>query len=192
MPNSPGSPDERTFALTFDDGPGPFTRRIIEALASVDSKATFFVVGNRVNETPALVSELVSRGHTVGGHSWSHSRSDELTDDEILEEHTRTASLLHEVTGNRHTHIRPPYGIHNQRLATLLDAHGFTTVTWSVDPRDWSGISAVDIVTSVLSDLHPGAIVILHDGGEDRNSTVEAVPLIVEGARLMGYSEVPL
>lgn len=192
LPDSRFDRNDHVFALTFDDGPGSFTSSIAEALADCDACATFFPVGSNIESSPETITRLNALGHTIGGHSWSHAVSSTLTDDELIAEHTHTADLLAETTGNHHHLVRPPYGAEADRVSALLCPFGFTTVNWSVDPRDWDGVSAKEIAKSVLMDIHPGAIVILHDGGGNREATLEAVPVIVEVARLMGYEPVAL
>jgi peptidoglycan/xylan/chitin deacetylase (PgdA/CDA1 family) len=129
----------------------------------------------------------------VGGHSWSHARADAVDDAQLVDESERTAGLIAELTGRSATFVRPPYRkIDGPRYAALLGGRGFTTVTWSLDPRDWEATDPVEVARAVLDDLHCGAIVVLHDGGRDRSVTVDAVPLIVHGARLAGYRFVAL
>ena len=111
----------------------------------------------------------------------------------MVDECLRTAALITDLTGGPAPFVRPPYRkVDGARYAELLGDRGFTTVTWSLDPRDWAATDPVDVVRAVLDDLTPGAIVVLHDGGQNREATIEALPLIVHGARLAGYRFVAL
>ena len=129
----------------------------------------------------------------VGGHSWSHGRIDDATDAELAEEALRTSMLIEDATRAPAPLFRPPYRrVDAPRWDSVVAPLGLQTVTWSVDPRDWALTDPVAIATAALDHLHPGAIVLLHDGGGDRTATLEAVPLIVHGARLAGYRLVTL
>lgn len=180
-------------ALTFDDGPGDATDAVATALAKVDAKATFFVVGSIAKEEPDLLAALATAGHAVGGHSWSHRRIEGASDVEMAEEALRTSMLIEDATRAPAPLFRPPYRKADaSRWDSVVAPLGLQTVTWSVDPRDWALSDPVAIATAVIDHLHPGAIVLLHDGGGDRSATVEAVPLIVHGAQLAGYRLVTL
>lgn len=192
LPGGRFTPDDRVIALTFDDGPGPYTTQIAETLTDLDVPATFFVVGSQAARSPEIVASLAAGNHTVAGHSWSHRRTGELDDDEVISESERTAELVARLTGHPAPYVRPPYGNDAGRFAAILEPHGLTTVTWSVAVRDWARAEALEIVELVLEGLHPGAIVILHDGGGDRSATADAVPLIAAGARVAGYELVAL
>jgi peptidoglycan-N-acetylglucosamine deacetylase len=193
LPGDRFAPDEPVVALTFDDGPGPATPEIADTLARMEVPATFFVVGSAAAGRPDEVKRLAADGHTIGGHSCSHPRSADVDDAQVVDECVRTAALVAELTGAPAPFVRPPYRkVDGARYAALLDDLGFATVTWSLDPRDWAATDPVDIVTAVLDALKPGAIVVLHDGGRNREATVEALPLIVHGARLAGYRFVAL
>ena len=193
LPGGRFEPSDPVVALTFDDGPGVATAPIAQVLNRMDVPATFFVVGSVASEAPDRVVRLAAAGHTVGGHSWSHPRGDAVNDAQVVDECERTAELIAELTGHPAPFVRPPYRKADaSRYADLLGGRGFTTVTWSVDPRDWATTDPVEIVREVLDNLHTGAIVLLHDGGRNRWATLDAVPLIVSGARLAGYRFVAL
>jgi peptidoglycan/xylan/chitin deacetylase (PgdA/CDA1 family) len=188
LPDRRFAPEEPVIALTFDDGPGPTTAALAEALAELDLPATFFVVGAAAAADPAQVTALAEAGHTVGVHSWSHSRGSDLDDDALVDEYRRTAELVAELTGCPPRYVRPTYQpADGPRYAALLGPLGFTTVTWSLDPRDWERPDPAALARRVLDELHPGAIAVLHDGGGDRTPTLAALPAIVHGARVAGY-----
>jgi peptidoglycan/xylan/chitin deacetylase (PgdA/CDA1 family) len=193
LPGGGFTPDDPVVALTFDDGPGVATDDVATALARLGVPGTFFVVGSIAVEEPGLLAGLVAAGHTVGGHSWSHRRVEGLADGVLLDEAARTAALIEEATARPARYFRPPYRKADApRWAEVIAPLGLVTVTWSVDPRDWESSDPVGIATSALDHLRCGAIVLLHDGGGDRMATVEALPLIVQGARLAGYRFVAL
>ncbi len=180
-------------ALTFDDGPGPSTPAVAEALAELEVPATFFVVGSLADASSDEITALAAAGHTIGGHSWSHPRGETTSDASVVEETERTAELIAELTGRPGRFVRPPYRKSDAaRFASVLEPLGFTVVTWSVDPRDWASSDPSEIADAVVEHLHPGAIVVLHDGGRDRRATAEALPLIVDRARRAGYRFIAL
>lgn len=188
LPGERFRPGERVIALTFDDGPGPATHSVLDALAELDVPATFFVVGNAAEERRELVVEIAAAGHTVGLHSWSHPRLSELSDAELLAEYGRTADLVSTLIGEPPGFARPTFVPDDaQRGAALLSARNLTWVTWSIDPRDWERPAPEVLTNRVLDALHPGAIILLHDGGRDRSNTVAALPPIVHGAQRAGY-----
>ena len=109
LPDGRFGPDDRVVALTFDDGPGDATDAVATALAREGAPGTFFVVGSVAVEEPDLLAALVTAGHTVGGHSWSHRRIDGASDAELAQEALRTAMLIEDATGAPAPWFRPPY-----------------------------------------------------------------------------------
>ncbi|MCU0310517.1 MAG: polysaccharide deacetylase family protein [Acidimicrobiales bacterium] len=186
-------PLDPVVALTFDDGPGPSTAPVLDALAATGTPATFFVLGANADADPTMVARTAADGHTIGTHTWSHSRPDELGDEGIVAETLRANALVEELTGRPVRLMRPPYRTsYAPQCAAALAPFGLTTVIWSVDPRDWDHDDPDDIVEGVLTHLHPGAIVVLHDGGRERPATVAALPGVVAGATALGYRFVAL
>lgn len=178
-------------ALTFDDGPSPWTSQILDLLASHSARATFFVVGEAVEAHGEIVRRAVAEGHEVGNHTQTHPRASSLDDDQLKRELERANAAIERATGIVPRLVRPPYGDDPERVARVAAALGFEdTVLWSVDPEDWSGIPADEIASLVMEQLAPGAIVLLHDGvrWSPRATcalTVEAVASIL--AALDGY-----
>lgn len=178
-------------ALTFDDGPWPgTTRRILDVLRRMHVKATFFVVGYLARRYPALIRDEVRSGMTVGNHSWDHpnARPFERLPDARLESEMREVNVfLGRRFGFRVRLFRPPGGSWSAGVVAAADGLGMRVVNWNVDSRDWTrGASAKEIVHRVLSQVQPGSIVELHDGGGDRHATVEALPTIIRKIRRMG------
>lgn len=185
----PYRPDEKVVALTFDDAPAVNTEAVLDALARCEVAATFFVVGRSVENRPDLVRRIADEGHVVGNHSWSHPRLEELDDAAIVDEFTRTGTVVADTIGTPVQLVRPPYSMqHADRLARLLAPHGYRAVVgWSVDPEDWSDVDAATVAARVVTDLKPGAIVLLHAGPGRNRPTATAVPWIVEAVRDLGY-----
>jgi peptidoglycan/xylan/chitin deacetylase (PgdA/CDA1 family) len=194
LPASPYAPGDEVVALTFDDGPGPHTDAVLDALAEADVHATFFVLGAAVERHPGVLKRVGAAGHTIGSHSWSHTRTEALDDDTIRAEAEQVRELVTSLTRRPVTYARPPFRPQDApRFAELLAPLGFAAaVTWSVDPRDWELRDPGGIAAATIAALHPGAIVLLHDGGGDRSATAAAVPEIVGAARALGYRFVAL
>jgi peptidoglycan/xylan/chitin deacetylase (PgdA/CDA1 family) len=176
----------KAVALTFDDGPSPYTARVLSILRRLHAKATFFVIGNLAERYPRLVRREIAAGMGVASHTYSHPSSPPFgrqPHEVILGEMERAKAVL-EKLGRTPTLFRPPGGSFSPYLIEATGAYGQRIVLWSVDPEDWrAGIKAKRIVKSVLGAVRPGSIVVLHDGGGDQSQTVAALPAIIKGIR---------
>jgi peptidoglycan/xylan/chitin deacetylase (PgdA/CDA1 family) len=183
-------------ALTFDDGPWPgTTRRLLGVLRRMRVRATFFVVGRQVQEHPALLRAIAEAGHAIGNHSFSHPTGRPfrmLPPGRIRHELVATDRALVRL-GVTPELFRPPGGSYDGRMLAVADELGLRTVLWDVDARDWASAARPALIArSVLRQVRPGSIVLLHDGGGDGGATVRAVPRIVRGIRRLGLRLVPL
>lgn len=178
-------------ALTFDDGPRePYTSAILDVLADQGVKATFFLIGENAARHPEVVRRIVRDGHAIGNHSWSHPRLGSAADATVRDEIARTDELLERLTGVRTTLFRPPYGDIGRALGGWRGVpaqRGHLLVMWSVEVRDWATRSALDVAVGTLRRVEPGAIVLLHDGGGDREHTVRATRWMVGRLARQGY-----
>jgi peptidoglycan/xylan/chitin deacetylase (PgdA/CDA1 family) len=178
---------ERAVALTFDDGPSPvYTPRILRTLRRLHAHATFFVIGYLAQAYPAIVREEQRLGMAVGNHTYNHPEVPpfaQLPRVLMRDEISLTASVLARL--GVHTDLfRPPAGSTSPAVERVASTLNERVVLWSVDPADWAPSStAREIAARVLSAVHPGSIVVLHDGGGDRSATLAALPLIVHGIR---------
>ncbi|ALN81367.1 polysaccharide deacetylase family protein [Lysobacter antibioticus] len=192
-----GSPDARRLALTFDDGPGRATPALLSALAELQVAATFFCTGEAARAQPALIERILREGHEIGNHSLSHAdaRSFGIEDWIAREIHPAAAALCDAGLSDAPRLFRPAYGEIAPGQVDALGRLGYTVVGWSVDPRDWLEPEAPGyvpcVVESVLARIHPGAIVLLHDGddehGRARHGIVEIVRRLVPALREQGY-----
>jgi peptidoglycan/xylan/chitin deacetylase (PgdA/CDA1 family) len=188
-------PAGRDIALTFDDGPSPdYTATILTTLEQTHTPATFFLVGSNVQQSPALVRREAADGFVLGIHTWDHPDMTTLSPQQRQWELAATAQALHNVLGADYCvpFWRPPFGAYDDAVVTQARSLGLSTVTWDVDPRDWSDPGVKVIVDRVLSAVHPGAIILLHDGYRDRLQTAQALPLIIKGLKRRGYVPVTL
>jgi len=176
----------RRVALTFDDGPSPFTARILRELERRKARATFFQLGREVVRRPWATRQLVRSGHAIGNHSFNHP-SLAPADRRAGHELAATQAALRHAVGHAGCLMRPPGGDIGDRLKRLLRRRGELAIMWDVDPQDWRRPGTKAIVRNVLRDVRPGSIVLLHDGGGDRTQTLQAVPWIIKGLRRRGF-----
>lgn len=171
-------------ALTFDDGPTTLTPAYLDVLDRFGARATFFVVGEQCEQDPAMVAEIVARGHEVAAHGYTHRPFPDLQQLRALrDELDRTATLL-PASSRRRPFVRPPRGAVSLGSLAACAAAGYTTALWSFDPGDWRTESAADVVDAFRTHpIGPGAIALLHDG---QTWTLEALPLILEQLRAAG------
>ncbi|MFJ6415276.1 polysaccharide deacetylase family protein [Paeniglutamicibacter sp. NPDC091659] len=168
-------------ALTFDDGPGPKTGQLLDALKQADAAATFFVVGTNAEVRPKVLARMVAEGHEIGNHTWNHRVLTSLAPDRVAKEIGSVTEVVEDATGSAPTLMRPPYGATN---TTVKKAAGAPVILWDVDTLDWKVRDAKRVVSNALRDTRPGSIVLMHD---IHSSTVEAVPAILKGLRAKGY-----
>ena len=177
-------------ALTFDDGPATaVTGTMLDVLDRYDAEATFFVVGTRVDATPALVRAAHRRGFLVANHTYGHEMLTRLSDSGIRGTVWRTNDAIRRAGARPAPLVRPPYGATDSRVRRVLNGMGLTEVLWDIDPRDWESGTAAQLTARVLVALRPGGrnIVLLHDGVSRSRTTLAAVPGIIRGARERGY-----
>lgn len=172
---------ERCVALTFDDGPGKETGRLLDDLAAAKAPATFFVLGTSVKAQPALVRRMAAEGHEVGTHTWSHKQLTTLGAEGQRAEVRRGVEAV-EAAGVTPTVFRPPYGSYNDATKSVV---GAPIILWDVDTLDWKTRSADATVASAVGDAKAGSIVLMHD---IHAPTVDAVPRVVAGLRERGFT----
>lgn len=191
-----GPEDRREVALSFDDAPDDlFTPRILDVLKKEGVKATFFCVGNRIEAYPDVMQRIVDEGHVVGNHSYSHANLPKLSDERFREEIRKTDRLIRQYTGYTPSFVRPPYGNISEEQIKWLASQKRMIVNWNVDSLDWKNLSRDEVVTNVLADVKPGAIILQHSGGgigADLTGTVEALPEIIAKLRKDGVEFVTI
>lgn len=180
-----GSRDHRRIALTFDDGPDPVhTPRVLDRLAALDVRATFFVVGSKVAAYPDLVRRIVAEGHELGNHTYNHRYLPLQRSQTVRDELARTDDAIARVTGSVPRLARPPYGGRSPRNVRAFARAGKQLVLWDVNSWDWKGAPPADTAARVLARVRPGSIVLMHDICA---STPDALRLIVEALRGQDY-----
>ena len=190
-----GSGQDRHVALTFDDGPAASTDAVLDVLSAEGARATFFALGRFVSGRESTLQRARADGHELGIHGFEHLNALFVRDGETLSRELRAcADELERAVGERPHLVRPPYGGDAGRTAREAGRLGLgPVVLWTVLGFDWEdGERAESIVERVLDEVHPGAIVCLHDGDRKdpsvcRDATVAALPAIVRGLRGDGY-----
>lgn len=175
----------KNVALTIDDGPHPmFTNRILDILKEKRVKATFFVVGRMAAVSPEIVRRMIAEGHTVGNHTHYHNNLLSLPPENVHIEWDMCSSTLKTITGKTPRFARPPGGNYNASVLETTRKSGLTTVLWTANGADCTGISSGDITRRILSRTGPGGIILLHSGVE---ATIEALPVIIDTLKRKGY-----
>jgi peptidoglycan-N-acetylglucosamine deacetylase len=178
-------------ALTFDDGPDPQeTPEILDILKQYNAKATFFVIGEQGHKYPELLNREVSEGHELANHSFSHRNLRHLSGKQIGQEISRSDDEIFSITG-RHTRLfRPPGGYYNDLIVETAQQAGYTVIlwTWYQDSRDWSKPGVPKIIKRVISNAHPGDIVLFHDRISGRSQTAKALKRILPELQKQGYN----
>lgn len=164
----------RYVALTFDDGPGPYTERYAFPLfRRTETRVTWFVVGRNIAAWTAVPKRELAFG-TVADHTWNHAYLPGLDRNAMKAELASTQTELQHATGTDVTLFRPPYGAHNAAVDRQAQALGMLEVLWSIDSRDSEGAGWRGITRHVLADLRPGSIILFH---ENRGQTIRALKL---------------
>lgn len=179
--------EEKTVALTFDDGPHyKYTEEILDILKKHSVKATFFCAGYNTERFPEIVEREHREGHEVANHTYSHRHMHELTEAELEEEILKCEELIGE-TEEGEKLFRPPEGILSEGHKLVLDRLGYHAVLWDVDTKDWAHASVDSIVNNVLKNVKDGSVILFHDfiGGD--SPTPEAIEVIIPRLKEMGY-----
>ena len=175
----------KVIALTFDDGPGPYTAHLLDVLDQYGAKATFFLIGSKVSSQANVVRSIHARGHQLGNHSWSHPELPKLPVNQIAGEIDRTNDAIKQATGVTPAILRPPYGAVNGVVLEQLRLRGMSSILWSVDTRDWADRNSDIVCSRAVAGARPGAIILMHD---IHQTSVNAVPCILSALKQQGYS----
>jgi peptidoglycan-N-acetylglucosamine deacetylase len=185
-----GGPRGNEVALTFDDGPGPYTPQLVHTLDALHVQATFFAIGDQERYfSGGTLAELRS-GDVVGDHTETHPMMALLSAHEQHEQLFEQILRMQLLDGPTPRLFRPPYGSFDATTFKAMRALHLLMVLWSVDTADYAKPGVEAIVQRALSGARPGAIILMHDGGGDRSQTIAALPAIVRGLRRRGLHPV--
>lgn len=172
-----GNRSENKIALTFDDGPNPFfTEKFLKILEKYNTKATFFILGKWAILYPEIVRKIISSGHIIGNHSYSHFKGDFVKADKIIKK----------IIGKTPNFIRPPY-LNLAFCLKIKDFQNIKIINFDVDSFDYAGISSEEIISRVKKQVQNGSIIDFHDGSENKKElknrplqTLKALPNVIE------------
>ena len=186
---APDLTGDKTVALTFDDGPDPqWTPRVLELLRRYDAVATFCMVGENVRARPDLVQDVVTAGMRLCDHTRTHPTDLTLLPDDQQETEIVGARIdLAAATRADVVYFRAPSGAFGDPMLELAAEQGMQPLGWSVDLRDWAQPGVPAIVGALKDNVHPGAIILMHDGGGDRRETVQALEVTLPWLVAEGY-----
>ena len=201
---APANDGKKYVALTFDDGPGPYTAKLLDAMKERGVKATFYLLGNRVNRYPDLLRRMDAEGHAIGNHSNAHPQLTTLSAGGISSEMNAAANKIKAIVGHDPVVMRCPYGSCNANVRNYAEGKGISITFWSVDTRDWDYATEsyaaakskifANTFKSGAGGIRPGAIVLMHD--IHKNSVDAAIEmmdrLIAEGYTLVTVPELLL
>ena len=185
---------QKIIALTFDDGPSPeWTPKILDELKALDVKATFFMIGQHVEQYPDIARRVAREGHEIGNHSYDHHGIFFYTKEELYKEVADTEEVIRAVTGIPTVYFRPPKAWITADEKKWLKEDGYQVVLWTLNSKDWVTFDDKYIIKYLLKRIKPGDIILFHDSGGilgiehgDRHETVKTISRLVEELRKRG------
>jgi len=171
----------RQIALTFDDGPTPYTEKVLELLDRYNAKATFFCIGTQVEKYPHILKKIVDGGHTVGNHSYSHSNKMAIFPvTKIVEEIKHTNALIQQHTHRQTVLYRPPFGVTSPNIAKALRQTGHYVIGWNIRSLDAVIDNETRILNRIKKRLNAGGIILLHDTSQKSVNVLEQLLLLLQ------------
>jgi peptidoglycan/xylan/chitin deacetylase (PgdA/CDA1 family) len=186
-------PPSKKIALTFDDGPHPtFTPLVLDVLEQFGVQATFFAVGEHVDQYQGLAQQIIAEGHLLENHSYDHANLTTLNSAQITTQLQQTSDSIFNAVGVAADYFRPPYGATNGTVESVAVSLGMESILWTVDTNDWRQNGVDGIIQSALGGASDNGIILMHDGGGNRQQTVDALDDIIIGLQSDGYQIVTL
>ena len=176
--------NKKLVAITFDDGPGPYTNKLLDILNANKAHATFFMLGNNLEKYRSVVLNVYNSGNEIGYHSYAHTNFKRQDIATIKSELDQSNAILKSITGTTFSLIRPPYGSLNSKIKEELDS---SFILWSVDTEDWRHKDGEYLLNYVLEHIYPGAIILFHD---IHATSVDAMTKILPYLYAEGYQVV--
>lgn len=172
-------------ALTFDDGPSPYTDRLLQILADNDAKSTFFLIGNKVAANPAGAKRIADAGMEVANHTWEHPNMTTIPPEDIASQISKANDAIQAATGQRPTLLRTAGGLINDNVLAAAKQQDMADINWDVIPFDWANDSNTAATTYMLkTQITPGSVVLFHD---TYSSTVDVVYQFIPVLKRNGY-----
>lgn len=169
-------------ALTFDDGPHPVvTTQILNHLEQYNAKATFFMLGNRIQYYPEIAKNVLAHGHEIGNHTWSHPVLTRQSMETVMQEFNSTEQIIVDTLGINSAIFRPPYGVSNDTIDAAIPR---PSVNWTIDTLDWKHRDANQAISVIKNNMHNNAVILMHD---IHQSTADGLPAVLEFLQAEGY-----
>ena len=180
--NSNTDINEKLIAITFDDGPnGKFTPQILELLKTYNAKATFFCTGKQIEQHQNIIKSIISNGHTLGNHSYSHSPYfDFYGKQKVITEIKKTNDLIERIIGKKMNLFRPPYGVTNPSITKAIKETKHQVVGWNIRSLDTIKTNEQEILNRITRNISPGSVILLHDSKEITISILEQLLLFLQ------------
>jgi peptidoglycan-N-acetylglucosamine deacetylase len=176
-----GPRDRNLVALSFDDGPSEYTPGFLQVLREKHALATFFEIGEEMSRYPAAMRQILREGDEIGNHTMHHAEFPGYG------EIAPATTLAESITHFRPCLFRPPGGAVDSAVIGAAAEDRLRTITWDVDPADWSAPGTGAIYSRVVDAVQPGSIILMHDGGGPRGETLAALPRVIDTLRARGY-----
>lgn len=174
-------PNQKSVALTFDDGPSVYTDDLLNILKKYDASGTFFVIGNKVEIYSDTMRRMIQEGNEIGNHSYNHKWLTKVSDQEFLNQINQTQQIVKEVTGFTPRLMRPTYGAVNQ---SLRKRSKLKIVMWDVDTRDWESHNIEHILKKTVQSTKDGSIILMHD---TKKQTITILDKLLKELKKEGY-----
>jgi peptidoglycan/xylan/chitin deacetylase (PgdA/CDA1 family) len=173
-------------SLTFDDGPHPeFTPKTLELLKKHDAKATFFCIGANIEKHPELVKRILAEGHSLGNHTYSHSKSfGFFSTQKVVAELAKTIKITKDLTSKEMNMYRPAFGVTNPMIEKAVKNLNLNTIGWNVRSLDTTSRSEKQILKRITANIAKGDVVLLHDTSQKSINVLEQLLLFLEEKKL--------
>ncbi|MGV0430722.1 polysaccharide deacetylase family protein [Corynebacterium tuberculostearicum] len=187
--NSGGVDCANCVAITYDDGPGAETNRLLGKLKAKNAHASFMVIAPSAEQHPELLKRMKAEGHTIGNHTKSHRQLNTLSPEQVSQEIDAGNAAIKKATGQSTRWVRPPYGATNATVDQVTRDKGVSQALWDVDTVDWKDRNSEHVCSSAVQGARAGSIVLMHD---IHPTTVDAADCVIDGLRAKGLEPVSL
>ncbi|MDK8496124.1 MAG: polysaccharide deacetylase family protein [Corynebacterium sp.] len=187
--NSGGVDCANCVAITYDDGPGAETNRLLDKLKAKNAHASFMVIAPSAEQHPELLKRMKAEGHTIGNHTKSHRQLNTLSPEQVSQEIDAGNAAIKKATGQGTRWVRPPYGATNATVDQVTRDKGVSQALWDVDTVDWKDRNSDHVCSSAVQGARAGSIVLMHD---IHPTTVDAADCVIDGLRAKGLEPVSL
>ena len=187
--NSGGVDCANCVAITYDDGPGAETNRLLDKLKAKNAHASFMVLAPSAEQHTELLKRMKAEGHTIGNHTKSHRQLNTLSYEQVSQEIDAGNAAIKKATGQSTRWVRPPYGATNATVDQVTHDKGVSQALWDVDTVDWKDRNSEHVCSSAVQGARAGSIVLMHD---IHPTTVDAADCVIDGLRAKGLEPVSL